>query len=98
MNEIFKYDRIDKLRALLQEAIWTGTIDKLDTELMSLNDIISKGRCPNKTIEQYVMIPKLYSAANQEQTDNLFLIVSRIDINFNGTKCKLFQFTDITIY
>ena len=45
------------------------------------------------------MLSKLYANESEDHTgNNKSLIINRININFNGKKCKLLSFTDITVY
>ena len=86
----------------MNEALQTVN-DRLDTELLSLEDIIQKkviadGEIPN--IESYIR--KIDTKSNNIVGEPLdcgqTIIVHRIDINYNDVECQLLSFTDLTIY
>ena len=86
----------------MNEALQTVN-DRLDTELLSLEDIIQKkaiadDEIPN--IESYIR--KLDTTSNSIDGERLecgqTIIVHRIDINYNDAECQLLTFTDLTIY
>ena len=77
--------------------------DELDTDLLSLEDIIQKTVVEDDGISRFEFYIRK-ADKNSNDMDDLPLdsgqtiIVNRIDIDCNDVECQLLTFTDLSIY
>ena len=77
--------------------------DELDTDLLSLEDIIQKTVVEDDGISRFEFYIRK-ADKNSNDMDDLPLdsgqtiIVNRIDIDYNDVECQLLTFTDLSIY
>ena len=73
--------------------------------LVSLKDILHKDQSSSYSdqTEQYVMLSNIIAESEIEMSDSSVqekdkrIVINRMDINFNGIKCKMLTFSDVTI-
>ena len=73
--------------------------------LVSLKDILQKDQSSSYSdqTEQYVMLSNIIAESEIEMSDSSVqekdkrIVINRMEINFNGTKCKMLTFADVTI-
>ena len=97
--------RLDQLRKQVNAAVWTGDVEECKG-LVSLKDILQKDQSSSNSdqSEQYVMLSNVIAESEIEMSEGSSqekdkrIVINRMDINFNGQKCKMLTFKDVTIY